>query len=55
MIYDIYKFKTIEPAKFAVKVANIKTTNSQYVATTILPLNAFGTSPPPGKLFDRDQ
>lgn len=34
-------------AKFAVNVANIKTTNSQYAATKALPESAFGASPPP--------
>lgn len=34
-------------ARFAVKVASISTTNSQYAATSVRPDKAFGASPPP--------
>lgn len=34
-------------AKFAVNVASINTTKSQYAATSVRPDKAFGASPPP--------
>lgn len=34
-------------AKFAVNVASIRTTKSQYAATRVLPDSALGASPPP--------
>lgn len=34
-------------ARFAVNVANINTTKSQYAATSVRPERALGASPPP--------
>ena len=43
-----YYLSTVKKAaKLAVKVANIKTTKSQYAATRTLPDKDLGASPPP--------